>query len=221
MWKGDESGFSSNHKLYMLIDVRLLVLQAKQRRKDRKDKDKEAEEKRVRSEQESRQRQSELLRSKERLLKEREILLLTPVDTGEEEDELSGLDTVDDVVVGTLGPAIEDGDIDRTSWEREGSYGHSAMEAAGFSGALLEEGSTRNGRGGRKHQSSALDDSSSTCSSDSLPSVRPSMNGSFGLRPSLADQNHAVLSRYIWLFCLVLRLYFLSRSYILCWPGVE
>ncbi|CAK9237092.1 unnamed protein product, partial [Sphagnum troendelagicum] len=164
--------------------------QAKQRRKDRKEKDKEAEEKRVRLEQEDRQRKSDVLRPKERLLKEHEILLLTPADIGEEEDDLSGMDTVDDVV-GTLGPAIEDGDNDITGWEREGSYGQSGMEVAGFSGAVLEEGLTQNGRGERKHRASALDDSSSTCSSDSLPSVRPSLNGSFNLRASLPDQNLA------------------------------
>ncbi|CAK9882953.1 unnamed protein product [Sphagnum jensenii] len=164
--------------------------QAKQRRKDRKEKDKEAEEKRVRLEQEDRQRKSDVLRPKERLLKEHEILLLTPADIGEEEDDLSGMDTVDDVV-GTLGPAIEDGDNDLTGWEREGSYGQSGMEVAGFSGAVLEEGLTQNGRGERKHRASALDDSSSTCSSDSLPSVRPSLNGSFNLRASLPDQNLA------------------------------
>ncbi|CAM6009525.1 unnamed protein product [Sphagnum balticum] len=164
--------------------------QAKQRRKDRKEKDKEAEEKRVRLGQEDRQRKSDVLRPKERLLKEHEVLLLTPADIGEEEDDLSGMDTVDDVV-GTLGPAIEDGDNDLTGWEREGSYGQSGMEVAGFSGAVLEEGLTQNGRGERKHRASALDDSSSTCSSDSLPSVRPSLNGSFNLRASLPDQNLA------------------------------
>jgi hypothetical protein len=176
-----------------------VFLQAKQRRKDRKEKDKEAEEKRVRLEQEDRQRKSDVLRPKERLLKEHEVLLLTPADIGEEEDDLSGMDTVDDVV-GTLGPAIEDGDNDLTGWEREGSYGQSGMEVAGFSGAVLEEGLTQNGRGERKHRASALDDSSSTCSSDSLPSVRPSLNGSFNLRTSLPDQNLAS-SRFVFSCC--------------------
>ncbi|KAG0612014.1 hypothetical protein M758_7G183800 [Ceratodon purpureus] len=168
--------------------------QAKQRRKDRKDKDKEAEEKRVRVEQENRQRQSESSRAKDRSSKERVAISLTPVDGGEEDDELSCVDAVDDVV-GTLGPATEDGDVDRASWERDVSYGQSGMDTAGFSGAVLEDGPTRNGRAGRKNQASALDDSSSTCSSDSLPSVRPSMNGSYSVRPSLPEQNHAVLSR--------------------------
>ena len=148
----------------------------------------------MRVEQENRQRQSESSRPKERSSKEREVVSLTPVDGGQEEDDLSGLDAIDDVV-GTLGPAAEDGDVGRTSWERDGSYGHSGMEAAGFSGAILEDGSTRNGRAGRKNQASVLDDSSSTCSSDSLPSVRPSMNGSYSMRRSLPEQNHAVLTR--------------------------
>ena len=179
----------------MNVDEARLCWQAKQRRKDRKEKDKEAEEKRVRVEQESRQRPSDLSRAKERLLKERNILLHSPADV--EEDDLSGLDTVDNVIVGTLGPATEDGDVDRTSWDREGSYGQSGMEAAGFSGALLEEGSTRNGRIGRKHHASVLDDSSSTCSTDSLPSVRPCMNGSYNSGPSVPEHDHAVSSRCV------------------------
>jgi hypothetical protein len=129
-------------------------------------------------------------------LKERNILLHSPADV--EEDDLSGLDTVDNVIVGTLGPATEDGDVDRTSWDREGSYGQSGMEAAGFSGALLEEGSTRNGRIGRKHHASVLDDSSSTCSSDSLPSVRPCMNGSYNSGPSVPEHDHTVSSRCVY-----------------------
>ena len=181
----------------MNTDDAITPLQAKQRRKDRKEKDKEAEEKRVRVEQESRQRPSDVSRSKERLLKERNILLLTPADVGDEEDDLSGLDTVDDVIVGTFGPATEYGDVDRTSWEREGPYSQSGMEDAGFSGAVLEEGSTRNGRIGRKHQAAILDDSSSTCSTDSLPSVRPCMNGSCNSGPSVPEHNHTVASRYI------------------------
>ncbi|XP_024401226.1 uncharacterized protein [Physcomitrium patens] len=167
--------------------------QAKQRRKDRKDKDKEAEEKRARVEQENRQRQSESSRPKERMSKGRGIISLVPADAGEV-DHLSGLDATDDVV-GTLGLAGEDCDVDHTTWERDASYGHSGMEAAGFSGAH-EESSARNGRAARKNQASALDDSSSTCSSDSLPSVRPSMNGgTYSMRPGLSDQNHAVLTR--------------------------
>lgn len=149
----------------------------------------------MRVEQENHQRQSESSRPKERMLKDRKIVSLIPADAGEEEDEFIGLDAIDDVV-GTLGPATEDGDVDRTSWEREVSYGQNGMEAAGFSGAL-EESLIRNGRAGRKNQASALDDSSSTCSSDSLPSARPSTNGSYSMRPSLPEQNHTVLSRCV------------------------
>ncbi|XP_073394018.1 uncharacterized protein [Physcomitrium patens] len=154
--------------------------QAKQRRKDRKDKDKETEERRVRVEQENRQRQSESSRPKERMPKGRGIISLIPADATDD--------------VGTLGLATEDGDVDHTTWERDVSYGHSGMETAEFSGAH-EGSSTRNGRAARKNQASAFDDSSSTCSSDSLPSVRPSMNGSYSTRPSLSEQNHTVLNR--------------------------
>ncbi|CAM5998942.1 unnamed protein product [Sphagnum balticum] len=176
--------------------------QAKQRRKDRKEKDKEPEEKCSQLEQESFQQQSAVLRPKERLQKESEILLLNPADTEKEEHDLSGMDTVVDVV-GTLGLAMEDGDNDHTGWERgAGSYGQSGMEVAGFSGAVLEEGLAQNGKDELKHQASALDDSSSTCSSDSLPSVRPSLNDSFDSQPSMTDQNHTS-SRFVSSSCAV------------------
>lgn len=167
--------------------------QAKQRRKDRKEKDKEAEEKRSRSELEQRQRPGVggSRSAKEHLLKQRELVALVTAEIGEDDDELSGLDAVDDVV-GTLGPALEDGDLDRAGWDRDGPYAQSGMEA-GFSGALLDDPSSRSGRVGRKHQA-ALDDSSSTCSSDSLPSVRPPASGSYG-RPNLPEQSHPLLSR--------------------------
>ncbi|KAG6550159.1 hypothetical protein Mapa_008116 [Marchantia paleacea] len=160
--------------------------QAKQRRKDRKEKDKEAEEKKVRLEQEQRQRRDISSRiSKDRLHQERVLSPLVSTEAVEDEDNHPGLDPIDDVV-GTLGPATEDGDTDHASWEREGSYGPNGMEA-GFSGAMLEE-ATRNRRGSRKQQMT-LDDSSSTCSSDSLPSVRASMNDSFVSRPILPEQS--------------------------------
>ncbi len=179
-----------------------MCLQAKQRRKDRKEKDKEPEEKCSQLEQESFQQQPAVLRPKERLQKESEILLLNPADTEKEEHDLSGLDTVVDVV-GTLGLAMEDGDNDHTGWERgAGSYGQSGMEVAGFSGAVLEEGLAQNGKDELKHQASALDDSSSTCSSDSLPSVRPSLNDSFDSQHSMTDQNHTS-SRFVSSSCAV------------------
>lgn len=162
------------------------LVQAKQRRKDRKEKDKEAEEKKVRLEQEQRQRRDISSRiSKDRLHQERVLSPLVSTEAVEDEDNHPGLDPTDDVV-GTLGPATEDGDTDHASWEREGSYVPNGMEA-GFSGAMLEE-ATRNRRGSRKQQMT-LDDSSSTCSSDSLPSVRASMNESFVSRPILPEQS--------------------------------
>ncbi|CAM6084166.1 unnamed protein product [Calypogeia fissa] len=167
--------------------------QAKQRRKDRKEKDKEAEEKKVRVEQEQRQRQDHptTRESKDNSHKERELSPLVSTEAGEDEDELSGLDPIDDVV-GTLGPAIEDGDTDHVSWEREASHGQNGMEA-GFSGALLKD-TTRSRRSSRKQQATG-DDSSSTCSSDSLPSVRTAMNESFVARPILPEQSHINSSR--------------------------
>lgn len=56
------------------------------------------------------------------MLKDWEIILLIFVDVGEEDDEFSGLDVIDDVV-GILGFVIEDGDVDCISWEREVLYG--------------------------------------------------------------------------------------------------
>ncbi|KAL3678706.1 hypothetical protein R1sor_021662 [Riccia sorocarpa] len=158
--------------------------QAKQRRKDRKEKDKEAEEKKIRLEQEQRQRRDATKRTSKERLQERTLSPVASTEAGDDEDNLACLETVDEVV-GTLGPATEDGDTDHAGWEREGSYGPNSMEA-GFSGAVLED-SARNRRS-RKQQTS-LDDSSSTCSSDSLPSVRAGPTDSFVSRPDLPEKS--------------------------------
>lgn len=129
--------------------------------------------------------------SKENSHKEQELSPMVLTEAGEDEDELSGLDPIDDVV-GTLGPAIEDGDADRVGWEREASYAQNGMEA-GFSGAVLVEDATRNHQSSSsssRKQHATVDDSSSTCSSDSLPSVRTAMNESFVARSNMPEQSH-------------------------------
>ena len=77
---------------------------------------------------------------------------------GDDDDDSSVLDNVDGVV-GTLRPATED------VWEREGAEMHQAMEASFSGGSCID--SAPNGQS-TQTQEGLLDDSSSTCSSDSI-----------------------------------------------------
>lgn len=162
--------------------------QAKQKRNNRKDKNRGREEKgsslvQDKDQQENSSRSRKL---NEICLEECATPNLASLGTAEEDDDLSGLDTTDDVV-GTLGPAVEDGDLDRTDWDRDGSETHQVMEAS-FSGDVSTQ-PVQSCRVGRKHQV-AIDDSSSTCSTDSLASVV--VNASYKGRPSLADRSQSL-----------------------------
>lgn len=162
--------------------------QAKQKRNNRKDKNRGREEKgsslvQDKDQQENSSRSRKL---NESCLEECATPNLASLGTAEEDDDLSGLDTTDDVV-GTLGPAVEDGDLDRTDWDRDGSETHQVMEAS-FSGDVSTQ-PVQSCRVGRKHQVT-IDDSSSTCSTDSLASVV--VNASYKGRPSLADRSQSL-----------------------------
>lgn len=161
--------------------------QAKQKRNNRKEKNRGREEKgsslvQDKDQQENSSRSRKL---NEICLEECATPNLASVGTAEEDDDLSGLDTTDNVV-GTLGPAVEDGDLDRTDWDMDGSETHPVMEAS-FSGDVSMQ-PVQSCRVGRKHQV-AIDDSSSTCSTDSLASV---VNASYKGRPSLADRSQSL-----------------------------
>lgn len=164
--------------------------QAKQRRNNRKENEKVVEEKHISVVQDPRQRDDSTSSTTTRtcLLKGPSN---TTVDLGDEDDDLSVLDTNDNIV-GTLGPAVEDGDADHALWEREGSETNQVMEAS-FSGSLCVN-SAQDGRSDRKHQA-LLDDSSSTCSSDSIPSLCAASNGSSRRRLILPDKNDTSINR--------------------------
>lgn len=158
--------------------------QAKQKRNNRKDKNRGREEKGSSLVQDKDHQENSSRRTlNESCLEECATPNRANLGTAEEDDDLSGLDTTDNVV-GTLGPAIEDGDLDRTDWDRDGSEAHQVMEAS-FSGDVSMQ-PAQSCRVGRKHQV-AVDDSSSTCSTDSLASVV--VNASYKGRPSLADRS--------------------------------
>jgi len=161
--------------------------QAKQKRNNRKDKNRGREEKGSSLLQDKDQQENSLSRKlNESCLEECATPNLANLRTAEEDDDLSGLDTTDNFV-GTLGPAIEDGDLDRTDWDRDDSETHQVMEAS-FSGDVSMQ-PAQSCRVGRKHQV-AVDDSSSTCSTDSLASVVA--NASYKGRPLLADRSQSL-----------------------------
>eukprot|EP00249_Psilotum_nudum_P018273 c26724_g2_i1 orf=190-4170(-) len=168
--------------------------QAKQRRNNRKDKDKEVEEKNATTGQVPRNRKdtSSGRIVKASPLKEQQRLSAPREEHGDDEDDLSGMEMTDDTV-GTLGHATEDGDVDSTVWEREGPELHHVM-VAGYSGVVCED-SVKCAHPTGRHQLAVLDDSSSTCSSDSLPSINAAANSSFGVKGTLTDVSHTVPSR--------------------------
>ncbi|MCO5606875.1 hypothetical protein L7F22_061066 [Adiantum nelumboides] len=156
--------------------------QAKQRRNNRKEKERDGEEKQPgaggqsRLEEGSTSSRAALSLSKEASIRTAEVV--------DEDDDSSVLDNTDGIV-GTLQAAIEDGDADRIFWEREGSDLHHSMEASFSGGSCID--SAQNGRSNRKKQS-LLDDSSSTCSSDSIPSNNATIGGFGRRRSNTADQ---------------------------------
>ncbi|KAH7297241.1 hypothetical protein KP509_26G060700 [Ceratopteris richardii] len=161
--------------------------QAKQRRNNRKEKERDCEEKHPARVGQSRlgdgstSSRSVLGLSKEGNMRNVEIV--------DDDDDLSVLDNTD-AIVGTLRAALEEGDVDRIFWEREGVDFHQTMEASFSGGSCIN--SAENGRSNRKPQS-VLDDSSSTCSSDSIPSNKAILGGS-GRRSNTLDHQLPNLS---------------------------
>ncbi|ERN01192.1 MATH domain-containing protein At5g43560 [Amborella trichopoda] len=83
------------------------------------------------------------------------------------EGEASGVSDTGDDVSGPLGPDMEDGDAGPVNWDTDTSEMHNAAESCCSS---ISCPPTQNGQNGKKNRS-AMDDSSSTCSTDSIPSV--------------------------------------------------
>ena len=111
---------------------------------------------------------------------------------GDNEDDDSTILVDVGGVVSMLIPATEDGEVDQLIWEREASE----MEAT-FSGASCLD-FVSNDRTNRKHEG-FLDDSSSTCSSDSILSLCDASNGPSWKRSStnLGDLSQTSASRCI------------------------
>ncbi|KAI5084590.1 hypothetical protein GOP47_0000759 [Adiantum capillus-veneris] len=156
--------------------------QAKQRRNIRKEKEKDGEEKQSVAGGQSRLGEGSTS-SRASLSSSKEASIRTG-DIVDDDDDSSVLDNTDGIV-GTLRAALEDGDADRTFWEREGSDFHPTTEASFSGGSCID--SAQNGRSNRKQQS-LLDDSSSTCSSDSIPSNNTTLDGFGRRRSNTADQ---------------------------------
>lgn len=155
--------------------------QAKQRRINRKEKERDGEEKAPLAGQ---SRLGEGSTSSRAVLSLSKGVSTRTTDIVDDDDDLSVLDNTDGIV-GTLRAALEDGDADRTFWESEGSDFHQTMEASFSGGSCID--SVQNGHSNQKQQS-LLDDSSSTCSSDSIVSNNAPLAGFSRRRSNTADQ---------------------------------
>ncbi|KAI3984803.1 hypothetical protein MKX01_039420, partial [Papaver californicum] len=140
--------------------------QSKQKRSSRKGKDKGRTEKLDRSLQDKTQSEGTLDRAMEGLSLKLSVL--------EKPDTLEDVSDVDEAVdvTKTLQVDLEDRDVSPVNWDTDTSEVHAATEtsSSGVSGLPIHQ----NGRG-KKKNTSVMDDSSSTCSTDSVPSVV--MNG--------------------------------------------
>ncbi|KAI3979826.1 hypothetical protein MKX01_013921 [Papaver californicum] len=140
--------------------------QSKQKRSSRKGKDKGRSEKLDRSLQDKMQSEGTLDRAMEGLSLKLSVL--------EKPDALEDVSDVDEAVdvTKTLQVDLEDRDVSPVNWDTDTSEVHAATEtsSSGVSGLPIHQ----NGRG-KKKNTSIMDDSSSTCSTDSVPSVV--MNG--------------------------------------------
>lgn len=165
--------------------------QAKQRRNNRKEKEKDGEEKQPAAGRESRQGEGSTSSRATLSFSKGTSITVTTTDLVDDDDDSSVLDNTDGIV-GTLRAAQEDGDADQIFWEREGSEFHQTMEASFSGGSCID--SSQNGRSNRK-QEVVLDDSSSTCSSDSFPSNNASSGVSGRRRSNTSDQNPMSMNR--------------------------
>ncbi|RZC81330.1 hypothetical protein C5167_043908 [Papaver somniferum] len=140
--------------------------QSKQKRSSRKGKDKGRSEKLDVS-------LKDKMQSEETLDRAMDGLSLK-LSTLEKPDTLEDVSDVDDAVdvTKTLQVDLEDRDVSPVNWDTDTSEVHAATEtsSSGVSGLPMHQ----NGRG-KKKNTSVMDDSSSTCSTDSVPSVV--MNG--------------------------------------------
>lgn len=147
----------------MLTDTPLFSLQAKQKRNNRKGKDKGREERSTVSVHEKNQGNGADDKNDSKM--EEALAVSEKADAMEDVSDVS--DSVDGVAE-TLHPDSEDRDASPVNWDTDASEVHRPSEARNndISGAsTLQNGMYE------KRSCSMIDDSSSTCSTDSLPSV--------------------------------------------------
>ncbi|XVE65894.1 hypothetical protein DITRI_Ditri08aG0036200 [Diplodiscus trichospermus] len=157
--------------------------QAKQKRNNRKNKDKGREEKAIVAEQEKHQEDD--------TYDEKDVSMMVEVQSVLEKSDVMGdVSDVSDSVDGVtevLQPESEDRDASPVNWDTDASEVHPPTEAA--SSATSRLSCVQNGLAD-KRSPSIMDDSSSTCSTDSVPSI-PSvvMNGPCKGNSFLSNQN--------------------------------
>ncbi|XP_010262249.1 PREDICTED: MATH domain-containing protein At5g43560-like [Nelumbo nucifera] len=144
--------------------------QSKQKRGSRKGKDRGRDEKSVVGVQDKHQVESPTKRTMEDFSEKQSFNVLKKQDSLQDVSDVS--DTGDDVVE-TLQPDLEDRDASPANWDTDTSEVHPSTEASssGMSGLPVQNGHVE------KKSPSVIDDSSSTCSTDSVPSVV--MNGPY------------------------------------------
>ncbi|KAH6821667.1 hypothetical protein C2S53_019181 [Perilla frutescens var. hirtella] len=144
-------------------EKKLKKKQAKQKRNNRKTKDKGKDDKSGSIAQDNIEQDIRIVKRKDSLPTESQVLL-EKSDAAEDVSDIS--DSVE-CVPEILLPDSEDRDVSPVNWDTDTSEIHPPTEAS--SSGISGLSSVQNGTEGRS--SSVVDDSSSTCSSDSVPSV--------------------------------------------------
>ncbi|XP_010274857.1 PREDICTED: MATH domain-containing protein At5g43560-like isoform X2 [Nelumbo nucifera] len=144
--------------------------QSKQKRSSRKGRDRGKDEKSIVAVQDKHQRDSTTKRTVEDFSQKQPFSVLDKADSLQEVSEVSD---IGDDVAETLQPDLEERDSSHVNWDTDTSEVHPTTEA---SSSGMNSLPVQNGRSERKSQS-VMDDSSSTCSTDSIPSIV--MNGPY------------------------------------------
>ncbi|XP_057771382.1 TNF receptor-associated factor homolog 1a-like isoform X2 [Salvia miltiorrhiza] len=137
--------------------------QAKQKRNNCKSKDKGKDDKSLSIVQDKIEQDIRIVKRKDSLVAESELLL----EKSDAVEDLSDISDSEECIPEILPPDAEDRDVSPVNWDTDTSEMHPPTESS--SSGISGLSSVQNGTEGRS--SSVVDDSSSTCSSDSVPSV--------------------------------------------------
>ncbi|XP_047979163.1 TNF receptor-associated factor homolog 1a-like isoform X2 [Salvia hispanica] len=137
--------------------------QAKQKRNNRKSKDKGKDDKSLSIIQDKIEQDIDIVKRKDSLPADSQSLL----EKSDAVEDVSDISDSEECIPEILPPDLEDRDVSPGNWDTDTSEMHPPTEAS--SSGISGLSSVQNGTEGRS--SSAVDDSSSTCSSDSVPSV--------------------------------------------------